>query len=287
MRHSRFVLGICLTFGFGLAALAAPSGVQVPVTTTEPSQAAHLTPLRTLLDAPNGHVDFARSKLAIDGMIDPTTDVPAALAEIERLSTVIAARIPPGADDRQKLETMLVTLYQPGSWNDHRPFSYDLDDPLGSTRRNKLLATYLATRKGNCVSMPMLLVAIGQRLGLPITLATAPQHVLVKFGDERSGQWLNVEATAGGFESDSGYERRMHIAPAAIENELYLRPLAPREAVGVMASTYMEVLAASKRGDDLLAVSDMLLAVNPRDVVAMMQKGNAYYLQLEARYRQN
>ncbi len=51
-----------------------------------------------------------------------------------------------------------------------------------------------------------------------------------------------------------------------------------------MASTLMEFYAAQKRGDDLLVVADMALSVNPKDTVAMIQKANAYYLQLQQRF---
>jgi hypothetical protein len=52
-----------------------------------------------------------------------------------------------------------------------------------------------------------------------------------------------------------------------------------------MASTLMEHLAAHKRGDDLMAVADLALSANPRDTVAIIWKANAYYLQLQQRYR--
>nr|WP_244292546.1 transglutaminase family protein [Xanthomonas hyacinthi] len=179
-----------------------------------------------------------------------------------------------GANRRSQLDALLVTLYQSGPWNDNRPFRYDLDDPLGKNRTNKLLATYLATRKGNCVSMPILLTILGQRLRLFMTLATAPEHVLVEFVDDES-RWLNIEATAGGFKFDSSYERETGITPTAIQNEIYLRPLSPHETVGVMASTLMEHYTAKKQGDALLAVAELALTANPKDTVAMIQKATS------------
>lgn len=232
---------------------------------------------------PEDRVDLAGAKLTIDRLIDPTIDAGAVLRELDQLTTAVKRRTPAGLTKRAELEVLLDTLYRPGPWNDNRPFSYDLNDPFGKNRQNKLLATYLITRKGNCVSMPVLIAVLGQRLGLIMTLATAPGHVMVKFVDDE-GRWLNVEATAGGFKADSSYERETGITPLAIQHEIYLRPLSPREAVGVMASTLMEQYAAQQRGDDLLAVAEMALAANPKDTVAMVQKANAYYLQLQDRY---
>ncbi|MCR6700954.1 MAG: transglutaminase-like domain-containing protein [Dokdonella sp.] len=238
--------------------------------------------LQRHLVQPDQAVDFAAAKIAIDRLIDPSVDAAAVQRELDRLTRAVAARTPAGLTPRARMDVLLSTLYTAGDWNDHRPFSYDLDDPMGRRRENKLLSTYLRTRKGNCVSMPILVTIIGQRLGLVVTLATGPEHVMTKFADGEN--WLNVEATAGGYKWDSSYERDLDIGALALENEIYLRPLAPREAVGVMASTLMEALAANRRADDLMAVADMVLAANPTDVVAIIQKANAYYLQLEQRY---
>lgn len=241
-----------------------------------------LAELEQQLSQPDAAVDFAAAKVTIDRLVDPSIDVSAVKRELDDLTRAIASRTPAGLAPRERMDILLSTLYTAGPWNDDRPFMYDLDDPLGKERDNKLLSTYLRTRKGNCVSMPILVAILGQRAGLEVTLATAPEHVLVKFSDGRT--WLNVEATAGGYKWDSSYERDLDIGPLALRNEIYLRPLSPPEAVGVMASTLMEHLAASRRADSLMAVADMVLAVNPSDTVAILQKANAYYLQLQERY---
>ncbi|MFC3654370.1 transglutaminase family protein [Xanthomonas hyacinthi] len=156
---------------------------------------------------------------------------------------------------------------------------------MGKNPKNKQLVTYLATRKGNCVSMPILFAILGQRLGLPVALATAPNHVLVKFADDEQQAWVNVEATAGGFKWDSSYERETGITEQAMDNGLYLHPLLPHEAVGVIASSLMEHYGAKQDAESLMAVADLALASNPKDSVAMIWKANAYYLQIQHRYK--
>ncbi len=242
-----------------------------------------LADLKRQFDQPEQAVDFAEAKLIVDQLIDPGTDAAAVHKELDQLTEATRSRLTTGLSHRGQMDVLLDTLYKPGPWNGNRPFSYDLNDPFGKNRRNKLLATYLQTRKGNCVSMPILVAIIGQRLGLVVTLATAPEHVMVKFADD-DGNWWNIEATGSGYKWDSSYERDLDIGTLALQNEIYLRPLTPRQSVGVMASTLMEGLAAKKQADDLMAVADMILAVNPQDTVAMVQKANAYYLQLQERY---
>lgn len=244
-----------------------------------------LQPVRALLEQPEGRIDFAQAKLTIGRMMDPTLDMRATAQQLDALVSRIRARFPAGANRRAKLDILLSSLYQPGPWNDNRSFLYDLDDPLGANLNSKRISTYLETRKGNCISMPILVLILGQKLGLPVTLATAPQHVMVKFLDD-NGQWLNVEATGGGFKYDSSYIRDTGISEKALQNEIYLRPLSQRESVAVMASTLMEFYGRQRQYERQLAVADLALTVDPRDVVAMAHKGAAYYLLLRDRFMQ-
>ncbi|MGY0556523.1 MULTISPECIES: transglutaminase family protein [unclassified Lysobacter] len=246
--------------------------------------AADLAPLRVLFQLPDNRVDYAATKLTVDRLIDPSTDVAAVRRQLDQWESAVRGNVPTNPTARQVLDALLKTLYEPGAWNQGRPFTYDLSDPLGKNPTNKQLATYLATRKGNCVSMPILIVILGQRFGLPVALATAPNHVMVKFADDTQQAWLNVEATAGGFKYDSSYEHETGISEQAIENGLYLRPLTPREGAGVIASSLMEHYGAKKDGDALMAVAELALEANPRDPVALVWKANAYYLQLQQRY---
>ncbi len=265
---------VCLT-GLCLAAACSSAWAADP-----------LPALKAQFVLPDDQVNYAAAKLAVDQIIDPGTDSVAILRELDRWEQAVRVNVPVGANGRQTLDALLKTLYQPGLWNDGKPFNYDLNDPLGKNPANKRLATYLATRKGNCVSMPILVAILGQRLGLTITLTTAPEHVLAKFADDSIQNWVNIEATGGGYKRDESYVHDTGISQTAIENEIYLRPLHPHEAVGVIASTLMEHYAREGNGDALMEVADLALAANPKDTVAMIWKANASFLLIQSRYRQ-
>jgi regulator of sirC expression with transglutaminase-like and TPR domain len=144
------------------------------------SKADPLRPLRAIAERSDAELDLAAAKIEVDRLIDPSIDRAQTMQQIDTLAARIRARIPAGASRRAKLEILVHSLTQPGPWNDFRPFRYDLDDPFGENIRNKLLPTYLATRRGNCVSMPILFVIVSQKVGLEATLSTAPLHVFAK-----------------------------------------------------------------------------------------------------------
>jgi regulator of sirC expression with transglutaminase-like and TPR domain len=259
----------------GLLALGAAPAAQ--------SRPDSLAPLRVLLVKPESELDLLQAKLTIDHLIDPRFDIKATRREIDLLAGRIALRFPTDASDRTKLEFLVGSLAQAGPWNDFRPFSYDLNDPFGKNIRNKLLSTYFATRKGNCVSMPILLAILGQKLGLQMTLATAPEHIFVKFREE-GGEWINIEATSFGTKRNESFQKEMDISPKALANGIYLRPLNKKEAVAVMAGTLMELYGQQERPERRIEVADLLLRANPRDLGAILAKGAAYRQMMKARY---
>lgn len=241
--------------------------------------------VRSIVDAAPADLTFADAKLKVDIYVDPFIDTAAIRNEIARLSDAAdrIARAGGGrATDMDRLQAVRIVLHTAGAWNDGRPFAYDLDDPFGQTPGAQSLSGYFATRKGNCVSMPMLFLAVGERLGLDLTLSTAPLHVLVRFTDRADGRTWNVEATSGGgFARDAHYRRILPMTDEAIRNGVYMKTLSRREALALIATPVLDHLLATGRYDDAIAVADVLVEANPADTYAMVKKGTAYYRLLQ------
>lgn len=228
--------------------------------------------LRAIFSVADSALDYARAKLAFDRLIDPAQDTVVVSAQIDRLQAEAERLAGPQASPEARLGAVRTTLYVSGPWNDHRPFAYDQDDPLGQRIEGKLLSTYLATRRGNCVSMPVLFLILADRLGLDVGFATAPLHVFVRYRAE-SGQVFNIEATSGGHLSrDAWYREQMPMTDRTVESGLYLRTLSKREGVALMATTVMEHLIERRQLDEALGVSELLLQHAPRDAYTMVKQ---------------
>ena len=234
-----------------------------------------------LLQSPG--IDLLEAKLAVDTRLAPGTDAAAARRAVDTWVGKVRARMPSDASTRTRVDLLLSTLYVAGPWNDHRPFLYDLEDPFARRTDNRLFATYLATRRGNCVTMPLLVAVLGQRLGLSMSLARAPHHLFAKFRDD-DGRWYNVEATSGGFKRDESYVRDTGISQRAFEQGVYLRPLTARQAVVTLASDLADALM--RRGDDdaALALAQLLIDAEPRDVDVMVRIGSLHARIIERRF---
>lgn len=247
---------------------------------------SNMAALRQLLNQPEGSIDLARAKVTIDHMVDPKVDIEGTLRLLDQWAAKARARFPRDASNKAKLELLISTLQKPGPWNNNRPFDYDYADPLGKDIKNTLLSTYLAKRKGQCVIMPIAFALLAQKLGLPVAMTTAPYHVLVKYGDEEKGQWMNVEATSGRIYYDSNYEQSLDIPPEAIKQGPFLRPYTHRETVALFATSTLAPFYKDKRQPErMLEVTDLILKANPKDVIAMTIRGDAYYLLIEQQFK--
>ncbi|BAV34777.1 hypothetical protein SCL_2500 [Sulfuricaulis limicola] len=239
--------------------------------------------VRDILKQPEQDIDLAQAKLTVDKLIDPTVDIEAGLERIEAMVTKIKAMPGFGGSQTTKLEALKRYIYEPGEWNNFQPYQYDLNDPLGTKLSNKLLSRYLESKKGNCVTMPLLFVILGQRLGIDVTAATAPLHILVKFKDE-TGATYNLETTSGANPArDVWYREQMPMTEEAVANGVYLRPLTRKETVAIMATTLAEHYFEQREFEKAITISDLTLEYYPRDVEAMVRKGSAYY-RLLAKY---
>ncbi|MBX5065039.1 transglutaminase family protein [Rhizobium lentis] len=220
--------------------------------------------------------DLADIKLTVDHMIDASVSIEASIGQIDRMAADVRAMLPDNATGAETLATLLRYLYEPGDWNGGSAFSYDQTDPLGTRPINRRLSTYLETRRGNCITMPMLMMFLGKRLGLNMTLAQAPLHVFIKYTDDDGKTW-NLEATSGGgFTRDLWYRQKLQMSDEAVANGVYLTPLSHDEEVALIASTLVE--HALEKGDfeSAIAICEVLLSHYPNFAYLLAKLGNAY-----------
>lgn len=234
--------------------------------------------LHALLQQPESKMDLGRIKLTIDKMVEPATDIDAGIKQLDIIASKVRvlAGINPSSND-----TMLALkkyLYESGPWNDYKPYHYDFNDPKGTKIQNKLLLNYLSSRSGNCVSMPLLFIILGDRLGIDVTASTAPQHIFVKYKDRESGITVNLEATSGANPArDVWYTQTMPMTKEASANGIYMQKLTKKETVAVMAGLLAENCDQKQEYDKAIAITDVLLEYYPKDIASMLMKGHAYY----------
>jgi hypothetical protein len=137
-----------------------------------------------------------------------------------------------------------------------------------------------AQRVGTCSSMPVLYVALGRRLGYPLKLVTAKQHLFMRW--DSPGERFNMEATGKGLDKygDEHYTKwPLPITEQEIGKQEYLKSLSSREELSVFLSIRAACLSEAGR------LTDATRAFEAADTLAPNWKGNQVML-AEARARQ-
>lgn len=241
--------------------------------------------VKTVLGRPETELDFLEAAVTFDSLIDKSSDVAATRALVDRLVDAARQMAGPRPNDTYKLAAVRQEIYVSGLWNYNRPFSYDLADPFGQHVKSKMLSTYVRTRKGNCVSMPVLFLIVADRMGLKVRLAAAPLHLFVRYTDPARAEH-NLEATSGGHDARlEWYRTNLPMTDRAIQSGIYMRTLSKRETIVAMAATILDFLMAEHRYQEAADVADAILAVSPRDAYALVKKGSAMGGMMKAEFQ--
>ena len=249
-----------------------------------PAYDSNFQTIRSMLTQPESQMDLAIIKLTIDKMLDPSIDQAAILKQLDSMALEIKASFPLGASNLAKFKVLRDYLYQPPLLSGRQPFVYDLEDDRNP--RAKLLSVYLRTHKGNCVSMPLLFVILGQKLGIPVTLTKAPSHLYVKFQGD-NGEWHGVETTSGGGWADDAWQQTQFpsLTVAAIRSGIYLQPLTRTETASVIVEPLLDIYEGQKSmeaEDARVKLALLLIDRYPKSIVAIV---HAYFGYLGLRQR--
>ncbi|MCD9227962.1 hypothetical protein LPV64_03725, partial [Ralstonia pseudosolanacearum] len=236
----------------------------------------NLHAIRAILETPEGKIDLVRAKLAIDKMVDPSVDIEATVAKIDAIAAQNKRALPANASAWTKMLTLRQFFYFAGPWNDNHPWHYNFDHPRGDDMADMLLSNYLETRKGQCISMPLLFMFVAQRLGMEVALALAPNHTFVMLKND-GGAWLNLETTADGAPTRlETYQRQRPMSKRALDNGSYMRPLSKRETVASMSNELIQFYLDEEKLEQAAALAELTLPYAPSDISIWIYKSNAY-----------
>jgi len=128
-------------------------------------------------------VDLVDEALKVSQSIDPEFDIAAYRARLDALATRLARAAAAGTTPREKVRLANVQLFEREGFQ------------AGDVGVN-LVDIVLDKRQGNCIGLSVLYLCATRKLGLPLYLVSAPQHVFVRYDDGR--ERFNIETTTGG-----------------------------------------------------------------------------------------
>ncbi|HSW55278.1 MAG TPA: transglutaminase family protein [Ignavibacteriaceae bacterium] len=222
------------------------------------------------------NIDIGLWALIIAKEYDNSIDVKKYLNKLDKMAEEIKRMIAGREKDMDKFLAIKMFIYEAGEWNNYKPFSYDLDDPLGNILEHQLLSNYIDTRKGNCVSMPTLFLALMERVDPSIQFVgvKVPLHLFCRLRDRQTGDVWNVETTNRGNPArNQWYIENHRISQTALDNKLYLSDLTKKEYIGELIGTLISKERRSGSFTKALEYAELSLKLSPGSDVGLVQKG--------------
>lgn len=268
----------------------------LPAALPKQDQLVRLGELLNLSDADLANIDIARLNLAAteglqgaDGL-----DIDAKLAELDRWAKHVEAETvrnlhrfrskPADYEDSEAYfrALMLITVLQRDLGVHYS--SARIDEPDFTNSKDLFLHGLVGdSNGGTCVSMPVLYVAIGRRLGYPMTLALAKGHVFARWdgADHPNPSFrgrFNIEGTNRGLNthSDEHYAAWPHrLSEAELSGGWYLRSLEPEEELAVFLMMRGHCLEDTDRLHEAQVAYAMAHRFAPRSPEAIGYLANA------------
>ncbi len=218
-------------------------------------------------------ISLTDAKLAIDALVDPDMNREEVKHYISGMAVHANLLAGPGASAAERVLALKKLIYKPGPWNRQNPFGYDFDNPQGRLAKNKTLESYISSRKGNCVSMPLLFLAVADEMGVKLNITTAPQHMFIQFENPDTGEVQHLETTSGADPQRLVWQRKvLPMTDRAIESGMYMKRLTRNEMIAVMAETLLQDLQARDDQPERFEVADIILREFPQNDVGLLHK---------------
>lgn len=136
------------------------------------------------------------------------------------------------------------------------------------------LHTVLDRKQGYCLSLSVLYLSIGERLGLPLYGVVVPGHFFVRYDDGRVR--FNIETTSkGGYADDEHYINKFNVPKSGSEG-IYMKNLNKLETLGCFFNNLGNSYSTVGNIDSAQLALERAVAINPSLAESLTNLGNIY-----------
>lgn len=261
-----------------LALFALATVVPSPVHAAEPALPLEI---EAVLALPEDKIDIGLAALTFAHDAYPNdTDIQGYSKRIDEIAdkvraiqAVARARHLPGVKDGQ--DDTILALSE--VFYNREGIKYDHSADALSNALDAFLPGVIERKKGTCTTMPMLYMAVAQRLGLHVYPVFTPQHMFLRFTDP-GGRIRNFEATSNGTADDAWYIKEERVTDAAIKSGTYMRTLTHREFLAYLLSINGSFWLRHGQEARAIAYYERALKIDKRSAHALLGLTQIYVL---------
>ncbi len=226
--------------------------------------------LARLFQMPDERVDLGCAALLLARAEYPELDLPAELARLDDLARLAAPFLPPGLPVALRLDGLRAFLGEQCGFHGNE---HDYYDPA-----NSFLNRVLDRRIGIPISLSVLYMEIGRRLGVTLFGVGLPGHFLVKYQDREQCLFLDP-FNSGRTLTPAGCREmveRRYEGQVEFKDDM-LAALEKRSIVARMLANLRAIYLEQRQLRKAVAVVEMLLALNPASADDLKIRGLLHY----------
>lgn len=205
---------------------------------------------------PEKEIDLAEAALILGSDADPELNISNWIERLDELAETLRPRLAVGMPGGPLINELSHYLYRELGFHGNRE---EYDDP-----RNSYLHEVLARRTGIPISLAVVVLAIAERLALPIVGVGVPGHFCVKWHDPQEELILDpfYGEVLGPEELEARVRETFH--PHARFDVEWLRPVGPRYILTRMLNNLKAIFVRTGNVEGAWRVVDKLLILDPR-----------------------
>jgi regulator of sirC expression with transglutaminase-like and TPR domain len=222
-------------------------------------------------------IDLAHACLMIARDAYPDLDVYRYLGEIERLAIRLRARLPANGGAEERVVALNQFLF------DDLGYAGNADDYYDP--RNSYLNEVIDRKTGIPITLAIVYMEIGRRIGLPLDGVSFPGHFLVRL--RLRGGTLVLDPFAGGApQSESELRSRLQrvipegvaadVPVAELPLDQFLEPATKRQILGRMLRNLKGIYRERDKPEQMLAVLNRMLVLSPNAAAELRERGFIY-----------
>jgi len=214
-------------------------------------------------------IPLARGALLIAKEEYPRLNVENYLARLAELAREAEPIVNAGADTVEKVQLLSAFLFEQKGFEGNRE---EYGDP-----RNSFLNLVIDRRLGIPITLSIVYIEIGRRLGLDLHGVSFPAHFLVKAVDERGELVLDPFNGGAILSIDEIRARLAQIYNQPVElHPAMLRATPPRQILVRMLRNLKNIYLSGSDSARALRALDRILILEPRAVEELIERGNLY-----------
>ena len=238
---------------------------------------AALEPFSALLALADDRIELARACLLIAEDAYPGLDIEGYVGEVERLALRLRTRLTPVAGAEDKLVALNEFLF------DELGYSGNADDYYDP--RNSYLNEVIDRRTGIPITLSVLYMELGRKIGLPLEGVSFPGHFLVRV--RMRGGMLVVDPFAGG-EPQGETELRARLERVVpreatggvpvrdLPLDQFLEPATNRQILARLLRNLKGIYRQAEQPERMLDVLNRALVVTPDSNSDLRDRGVVY-----------